>query len=324
MRLREELGAAAREITLLNPVKGSRDLAGRFPGSPADWWLTAELFCEEECPGLWRFVRERRCRLAAVYHDSIPLKLPHITWPQSVARHAEYVKMLAEFDRVFAVSEASKRELLELWAWQGVEPRAIVETVSLGSDFSKQPRVMQEERKRENALLCVGILEPRKNQAFLLDVCESLWRDGLTFDLHLVGRVNPHFGGATLAKIRAAQKTWRCVHFHQGLDDSDLVRLYAEARASAFPTIAEGCGLPLLESLWMGVPCLCSDLPVLRENADGGGCLSIPTNDSRAWSEALAKVMTDQATCDTLVREVVTRPLPTWSAAAQSLVARLS
>ena len=322
-RLGEEMGSAVQPVAVLTPVKGPAVLAADFQPGTNDWFLTAELFCEAECPGLWAFIRERRCRLAAVFHDAIPLKLPQVTWPQSVGRHPEYMKMLAGFDRVFAVSEASRRELVEFWRWQGVVPRAEVETVALGADFAGQPRVANSTEAGRASLLCVGILEPRKNQGFLLDVCASLWRDGLAFDLHLVGRVNPHFGKPVLAKIKQLQKSWSGLHYHAAAGDDDMAHLYGEARASVFPTLAEGCGLPLLESLWLGVPCIFSDLPVLRENADAGGCVPVAPNDFEAWRAALRRVLTDAGHHRELVKKMAARPLPTWAETAQSLLARL-
>jgi glycosyltransferase involved in cell wall biosynthesis len=90
-----------------------------------------------------------------------------------------------------------------------------------------------------------------------------------------------------------------------------------------FPTIAEGCGLPLLESLWRGVPCVCSDLPVLRENADAGGCLKIAVNDRTAWKKALHALVSDNALQAKLVTEAISRPLPAWSDAAKTLASKL-
>lgn len=309
-RLADELGESAREIRW--PAWDHRVQAN-------DWFFTGELFSEQERPGFADFIRSRPCRLAAIFHDAIPLKHPHITWPQSVARHPGYMKMLAQFDRVWAVSRASREELLGFWRWQGVEKPPAVEVLALGADFAAVPRAVVPPTTGAPSILCVGILEPRKNQAFLLDVCEELWREGLAFDLNVVGRVNPHFGAPIVDRIRALQKKFPGLRFHQAANDEVVARLYAGARVSAFPTMAEGCGLPLLESLWMGVPCVCSDLPVLRENADGGGCLPVPLNDRAAWRDALRKVLTDGGLDARLRREAATRDLPTWANAAAQL-----
>jgi glycosyltransferase involved in cell wall biosynthesis len=316
-RLRDELGAAMQPVVWPDWNRAA---------AKDDWFLTCELFAEAERPGFWEFLKSPPCRLAAMFHDAIPLKLPHVTWPKSVARHPEYMKMLAGFDRVLAVSGASRRDLVEFWRWQGVEPRAKVETIMLGADFDRAPRVAQiSDLKSQisNLLVCVGIIEPRKNQVFLLEVCTELWREGLVFELHLVGRVNPHFGRPIAEKIRLLRKDFPGLHFHEAADDRTLGELYGKARACVFPTLAEGCGLPLLESLWRGVPCVCSDLPVLRENADAGGCLAVAPGDVAAWKSALRAVLTDAAVGPKLQAEAAARALPRWVDTATALRAAL-
>ena len=309
-RLREELGAAAQEAVWP---------AVREAVRPDDWFVTAELFSEEERPGFGAFVRARGCRTAAIFHDAIPLKLPHLTWPHSVARHPGYLKALADFTRVFANSEASRAELVAYWQWLGVATPPPVTVLPLGSDFNRAPRTTARPSSRSASLLCVGILEPRKNQLFLLEVCEGLWGAGLGFELNFVGRVNPHFGAPVVARIKALRKKYPGLRHHEAAPDTVLAALYAGARATVFPTIAEGCGLPLLESLWHGVPCVCSDLPVLRENSDGGGCVAVPLSDRAAWAAALRRVLTDDAYHAQLTAEAMSRPLPTWRETARML-----
>lgn len=285
-----------------------------------DWFFTGELFSEEERPGLSAFLAHPPCRTAAIFHDAIPLKHPHITWPQSVARHPGYMKLLARFTRVWAVSETSRDELLGFWRWQGIERIPPVEVLALGADFSAAPRVTKRTAASEPpSLLCVGIVEPRKNQSFLLDVCEDLWREGLQFDLHVVGRVNPHFGKPVVERLKTLRRSFPGLHFHEAASDAEVGRLYATARATAFPTIAEGCGLPLLESLWMGVPCVCSDIAVLRENTSGGGCLPVALNDRTAWKAALRRVLGQDSMHAILTSEATTRALPTWAGTAQAV-----
>ena len=288
---------------------------------PDDWFFTGELFSEEERPGFSAFLAQPPCRLAAIFHDAIPLRHPHITWPQSVARHPGYLKLLARFDRIWAVSEASREELIGFWRWQGLEKIPHVDVIALGADFAAVPRVRKHGGMPPGrpSLVCLGILEPRKNQAFLLDVCEDLWGEGLAFDLHLVGRVNPHFGAPLVGRIATLRGKYPGLHYHEAAGDAEVAALYAGARATVFPTIAEGCGLPLLESLWMGVPCVCSDLPVLRENTRGGGCLPVALNDRAKWRAALRRVLTEHSMHAILTSEATSRALPTWAGSADTL-----
>lgn len=326
-RLREELGSAvtpvawdARRRTFLSATnRASVGLA------PSDWLLTVEMFSEAERPGISDFIRHPPCRLAAMFHDAIPVRLPHITWPQSVQRHPEYMKLLAGFERTWAISEATRRDFTGFWRWQGAEVRARVEVIALGADFDGCDRVRREPAIPSGtpSLLCVGIVEPRKNQLFLLEVCEALWRAGVDFELHVVGRINPHFGKPIAARMKSLRKRELRFHFHDGAGDRELASLYANARAVVFPTIAEGCGLPLLESLWRGVPCVASDLPVLAENAAGGGCLLAGVNEAADWESKLRRVLTDADENLRLRREAMQRTLPRWRETAQTLLAAL-
>jgi glycosyltransferase involved in cell wall biosynthesis len=326
-RIREELGGIVTEVAWDAKQRGftmgKKRALVRF--TAADWLLTVEQFCEADRPGFRDFIAHSPCRLAAMFHDAIPVRWPHITWPQSVQRHPEYMKLLAGFDLTWAISEATRRDFTEFWRWQGVTPKSQPAVIELGADFDGSNRVQRDPvfRAERPVLLCVGIIEPRKNQTFLLDVAEALWSGGLDFELHVVGRVNPHFGqpiGARMAALQGRESRFR---FHAQAGDTELGRLYSRARAVVFPTIAEGCGLPLLEALWRGVPCVCSDLPVLRENADGGGCLVTKVNDTADWSTKLRTVVTDEAVCRRLQQEAMARPLPRWSQTAQTLRAAL-
>jgi glycosyltransferase involved in cell wall biosynthesis len=328
-RLREEWpelvpvawNAARRSLV---PRGKSSDRALTLGG--ADWFLTVELFDHRERPGFAEFLAQASCRKAAVFHDAIPLRFPHITWPQSVQRHAGYLKLLAGFDRVLAVSRASRDELLSFWQWQQAAVRAGVATVELGADFDGAPRDLEHAAAAaaRPSLLCVGIVEPRKNQGFLLDVAERLWGGGVDFELHVVGRVNPHFGKPIATRMRRLGQREARFRFHEAASDAQLRKLYARAHAVAFPTIAEGCGLPLIEALWRGVPCIASDLPVLRENADGGGCVLATVNDAGDWAAKIRDLISDGALHARLRAQVRSRGLPRWADTVASLKRNLA
>lgn len=322
-RLREEFGGTVTEVRWDGDRRGF--VAGKEQApvafTPADWLLTVELFSEAERPGFWDFIKSPPGRLAAVFYDAIPLRWPHITWPKSVQRHPEYMKMLAGFDRVFAISEASRQDLTGFWQWQGGKIRAQVDLIELGADFDGSHRVRRDAliSAGRPALLCVGIVEPRKNQAFLLDVAEALWRDGVDFELHVAGRTNPHFGKPIVERLEKLQRREKRFRYHAAASDEELSRLYARARAVVFPTLAEGCGLPLLEALWRGGPCVGSDLPVLREITDAGGCLVARVNDVADWKAKLRAVLTDAAENRRLQTAAMARALPRWAETAAAL-----
>ena len=290
----------------------------------ADWLLTPELFSEEERPGFAAWVAQPGCRTAAVYYDAIPMKFPQTTWPHSVARHPGYLKLLAGFERVLAISETSCAELADYWAWGQMAPKAKVTVFPLGADGSGRPRARNRERPPgAPALLMVGILEPRKNQLLLLDAAERLWSEGLDFTVHLVGRVNPHFGAPVEQRVRALALRCPGLRYHGALADDAVTALSEQCIAGVFPSQTEGNGLPVIEALWGGLPCVCSDIPALIEHASGGGCLTLPANDVVSWTDGLRRVLTDERFVAGLARAALNRPLPTWRGSAEAVLAVL-
>src|ERR1035438_10382254 len=103
------------------------------------------------------------------------------------------------------------------------------------------------------------------------------------------------------------------------MDDAQLASLVRSARATAFASIAEGFGLPLLESLWLGAPCLCSDIAPMLENAAGGGCSVIAGNSLAGWIDGLRRILKDDGFHNRLAEEASCRELPTWAGTAKVL-----
>jgi len=305
---------------------GWRDANTKAAVSPvsSDLLLTPEVFGPGERDGFSGWIENPGCRTAAVYYDAIPLKFPAITWPKSVARHPAYMKQLARFDRVLAISRASKDELVSYWQWSRPPVRATVTSIPLGADADGMPRTtVASDAGTKPSLLMVGIIEPRKNQSLMLGVCEQLWKSGLEFDLHLIGRVNPHFGRPIMKRAKKLAQSHPGLKLHGALNDRSLRAIVDQCRFAVFPSLAEGNGLPVLEALWQGLPCVCSRIPALEENAAGGGCVLIPPDSAPAWADTLREMLTDDAQLADLRRAALARPLPTWADSARAVLAAL-
>jgi glycosyltransferase involved in cell wall biosynthesis len=74
------------------------------------------------------------------------------------------------------------------------------------------------------------------------------------------------------------------------LPESAIPDLYRGAAAVVLPSRAEGFGLPVIEAMACGVPVVCSDLPVLREIADGVAVFCNP-DDPRSFARALGELL---------------------------------
>lgn len=326
-RLLEALNAEGVQIQSCRwSAKRGQPMAadGSVPGK-GDCWITPELFSEEENPGLERWLGDTIATTVALYHDAIPLRHPEFTWPKSVARHPFYMKLLACCDGVLANSEASRSELLEYWEWAGVGRMPPVEAIPLGADFSGDSRVVAASPGgcRPVRLLMTGILEPRKNHALVLDACALLSKWNVPWELDLVGRVNPHFGKPILQRIKAWIREGAPLRYHGQVSDLALKALYQGAHLTLFPSLAEGNGLPVIESMWQGKPCLCSPLACHQEHSQMGGMRLIEPMHAMRLAEEIRRYQEDGAFRAALASELLSRSLPTWKESALELARRL-
>ena len=76
------------------------------------------------------------------------------------------------------------------------------------------------------------------------------------------------------------------------LDDTDLRRLVGNASLFVFPSLVEGFGLPTLEAMAAGVPCVVSDREPMATVA-GNAALKVDALDEHALAEAMTRVLVD-------------------------------
>lgn len=292
--------------------------------SPTDTLLTSELFCEYEREGIEAFIASGRCRTYAIFHDAIPLQHPEFTWPHSVQRHPSYMKMLASFSGAFAVSQHSAILLEEYWQWLGFVNSPSVKFIQLGADgvFS-DPSPPGQIAEGTLGVLLLGIIEKRKGQDLALEACEQLWGEGLDFELHIVGRCNPYFGKNIEKQVKQmARKTARLT-YHGQLEDAALQKLFSRMHLMIFPSRAEGCGLPVLEGLWKGLPVLCTQLNSVRETSRFGGCSMFPAADARSLAGAMRGLLSDRKALQALTDSINTDLLPRWRDTAGEILAHI-
>ena len=231
------------------------------------------------------------------------------------------MKMLAVFDGVFAVSQRSSILLEEYWEWLGYEYSPSVKSLQLGADgLFEEPTVPRNRESDDFNVLLLGIIEVRKGHDLALDACERLWDEGFSFKLHVVGRANPHFGREIEKRIRKMERAGRPVRLHGHLKDKGLQDLFQEMDLCLFPSRAEGCGLPVLESLWKGLPVLCSRLKSVQETSRFGGCRFFAVEDSKDLAGKLKCLVKNEADMSKLRAGIKTDMLPRWSRTAQDIL----
>ncbi len=249
----------------------------------------------------------------AIFYDAIALKFPELTPPGTVARFPAYLRELLLFDGVAAISEDSATSLRDYWRWLGVTGTPPVHAIPLGIDHPATPATGSVAPLPVTPrLLCVCTIEGRKNHLALLEACETLWAEGLAFELQLIGLARADTAGAALARIRALQQSGRPLLFPGSVPEAELHTAYRACSFTIYPSLIEGFGMPVLESLHYGKPCVCSGRGALGESAHGGGCLPLETVDAAALAHALRRLLKNPAELAALAAAARTRHLKTW------------
>ena len=140
--------------------------------------------------------------------------------------------------------------------------------------------------RTENLVVASGPRRPHKNRDRLIPA-HALVEEDVRPRLVITGAR----GEDPLAPVVAETGMGEWVELRGWVDDAELADLRSRARAMAFPTLAEGFGLPILEAMAEGLPVIASDLPVLRE-VGGDAALWFDPLDLHSIADALRTVAT--------------------------------
>lgn len=256
----------------------------------------------------------------AVFHDAIGLKLPELTPPGTVRRLPGYLRELLQFDGIAANSADSAASLRDYWQWLGVDHPPPIESIPLGLDeFSPSPQLST--LNSPLRILCVGTIEGRKNHLALLEACESLWAAGLKFELELLGLARADTAAAALARIDVLKAAGRPLIYAGAANDAALQAAYQRCAFTVYPSLIEGFGLPVLESLQHGKPCICSSAGALGESTQGGGCVALASVAAPALATAIRHLLENPAEVAALSARARGRKFKTWNDYARELMA---
>jgi glycosyltransferase involved in cell wall biosynthesis len=218
-------------------------------------------------------------------------------------------------DGVIAISAAARDEVCEVL---GLDPDKVA-VVPHGAGRAIAPDAAPIALARNHfhldgarVVLCVAAKRPHKNQEALIRAATHL-PDGAV--IVLAGHPEPY--DADLRRLAQELNVRSRVRFVGYVPDAELEALWQIADCAAFPTLAEGFGLPVIEAMARGVPVACSDIPVLRE-VGGNVPHYFDPSDPEAVAAAITSALEDdedaQAGRDRAARF-------TWEAAARGTLA---
>lgn len=231
-----------------------------------------------------------KAKKVTTYHDVIPLKYPRWSHPKIVAVHKRRLKLVEkEIDLVIAVSESTRRDLLEVSKIP--EDRIIVIHEAPTGDFKPQPEDKIRKFKKKYSLpekfvLAIGGIGERRNLKRIEEACK---------DYHLV------IAGQTLP--------WLSVE--------ELEMLYNSAQVLLYCSLYEGFGLPILDSFACGVPVITSDVSAMPE-VGGEAVLYVDPYNTEDIKEKLGLVLSDKKLRREMIKKGYVRVKQfSWRKAAQ-------
>ncbi len=154
---------------------------------------------------------------------------------------------------------------------------------------------------------------PHKNLGLAMDMARTDTFGETGARLVIVGRDVPEVAGDLVGRVEA----------RRDISDAELATLYDTCSCLLFPSASEGFGLPLVEAMQRGVPCVVSDIAVFRELATDAARYFDPRSPEAA-AASVAEVLGDRHLSDAMRRDGPVRAgRYTWDSAAEGYLAAL-
>jgi len=233
-------------------------------------------------------------------------------------------RVLRRATRAIVPSEAVRDDVLHLFP----EITDRIRVVPLGIDgaFFDQPdtetlgHVRAKYHLPEHFILFLGNLERKKNLSLLVQAFSELKAASvIPHRLVLAGCLKTATEDLHKSiEDTAAGATIRLLDYVPG---EDLPSLYQLADVFVLPSLVEGFGLPVLESMALGTPVVASNRGALPEIVADAGLLCDP-EDRVSLTDALLRLITDEGLRDRLIEAGRIRARQfTWKTAARRVMA---
>lgn len=224
-----------------------------------------------------------------VIHDLTPIKFPGLhRWHSQILQRIFLKHILKKADIIIANSKNTCKDLHETYPFTEGKTREIY----LGKDPDFQPASNLEALKNYGLtkpfFLYVGTIEPRKNLVLLLEAFGQFKKEtGSAAQLVLVG-----------GKGWRSEAFFKSLKGHTNKDDiiltgfvpkAHLPVLYSATLAFLYPSLYEGFGIPVLEAMGCGAPCLISNSSSLPEVGGDAVLYADPLN-TKEWCEGMKKL----------------------------------
>lgn len=210
-----------------------------------------------------------RGKMVVTIHDLTHLVLPEFLPNKFAKIYAKIMLKIAikKAEKILTVSENTKKDLIKYFKVK--EEKIEVIYIGTGDNFKEEKKseysYLYEKYnidKKDKILMYVGNLKPHKNLERLLEAFGML-ENQKKYKLILVGKAFSNYSNIIKREEELNIKDYI---IHTGIvDDKELVDLYNLADLFVFPSLYEGFGLPVIESLACGTPVIASNVSSIPE-----------------------------------------------------------
>lgn len=236
------------------------------------------------------------CPRVVTLHDMSLFRYPQFfSWRKRYLSRSLLPRVAHRAEAIITVSRYSRQEILDVLGVPKQRVHVIHEAAPSDCRPVQDAAVLARLRRRydlpDRFILSIGTIEPRKNLGRLLAAFDELARAGGKLrDVRLVLAGGPGWRNTDLrARIEAMQSSGRVRHLGY-LPRADLPALYSLAEVVAYPSLYEGFGLPVLESMACGTPVLTSDRTSMPEIA-GNAAFLVDPEDVQAIRKGLESIL---------------------------------
>lgn len=270
-----------------------------------------------------RMYGSRRVKNVVTIHD-----IPQHSNPYSGTRHPEkkirrYEAIMARADRIIAVSEYTKADILKFYSI----PDEKIDVVPLGVEARFRPREGPEVQAAVLRygiplpyLLHVGRIERKKNLCRTLEAYARI-KKRMSRPVRFVLAGTPGPGAEEVYQAIERFHLGRDVHLAGYVRQEDLPALYSGATAFLFPSLYEGFGMPILEAMACGAPVLTSSVTSLPEVA-GDSALLVDPFDVESIAAGMLRLLEEPELREEYIRKGYERAKAfTWEETARRTLA---
>ena len=276
-------------------------------------------------------MRSGELTLAVLVHDLVPLREPSAVGAGNHKLAEAYRDWLAEVaelaSRFLVYSDYTRAELRnELTQLLDAAGPHRVEKFSLPHEHPAHAagevvRASVAVICRQDYVLCVGPMRGRKNGARLLEAWQLVRDEGDPAKPLPILAMAGDIKDSDIPSDRARQ-LGAALRIVRQPNDAEIAALYRSARWTVFPSLYEGWGLPIGESLWHGRFCLASNATSMPEVA-GDLVDYFDPRDARDMARALAHTLEHPAYVAEREARIRRAALRSWADSARSLLRAL-